>query len=300
MQEGDKRRILFINGHLKTGGIEKSLIDILKNLDYGKYNVDLLLLENVGEYADQLPHEVNIHFHPLANTYGSVLLSLVRCVFKRDWFCLKMRLIFLAMKFFGQKQIKLSKRLLTQNVHYDCVIGFRSGICMQVAAYAVSADKRITWWHHGNVEIDSAFIELALRFDKLAVVSEGCKQALENKAPVLKEKLVVVSNMIDTNEISRLSKMENIMMPTSKIYLLSLGRIAPEKHFENVVYAAEYLLRIGIQDFEWHVIGGDWDFEKIQSLVKLHNMGSYVIMDGIKSNPYPYLKTQTCMSTLHM
>ena len=29
-----KKTILFINGHLDAGGCERSLIDVLKNLDY--------------------------------------------------------------------------------------------------------------------------------------------------------------------------------------------------------------------------------------------------------------------------
>ena len=48
------KSILFINGHMNTGGVEKSLLDILRRLDYGHYNVDLLLLEELGDYADEI------------------------------------------------------------------------------------------------------------------------------------------------------------------------------------------------------------------------------------------------------
>ena len=37
-----KTDILFVNGHLNVGGVERSLIDTLKHLDYDKFNVDLL------------------------------------------------------------------------------------------------------------------------------------------------------------------------------------------------------------------------------------------------------------------
>ena len=65
-----------------------------------------------------------------------------------------MRLIFLMMKLFGQKNIRLARKLLSGNQHYDCVIGFRSGICTQIAAFAVNAGKRITWWHHGEINVE--------------------------------------------------------------------------------------------------------------------------------------------------
>ena len=51
------KHILFINGHLNAGGVERSLADILKHMDYTKYAVDLLLLEDVGDYASELPPE---------------------------------------------------------------------------------------------------------------------------------------------------------------------------------------------------------------------------------------------------
>ena len=54
-----KQKILFINGHLNAGGVERSLVDILKHMDYTKYAVDLLLLEDTGDYAVELPPEVH-------------------------------------------------------------------------------------------------------------------------------------------------------------------------------------------------------------------------------------------------
>ena len=37
------KHILFINGHLNAGGVERSLADILKHMDYTKYAVERLL-----------------------------------------------------------------------------------------------------------------------------------------------------------------------------------------------------------------------------------------------------------------
>ena len=149
-----KKKLLFINGHMNTGGVEKSLIYILRHLDYDKFDVDLLLLEELGDYASEIHKQVHVHLRCLKNTYGSPQSSLLRCIQQRDWFCFRMRLIFLLMKFFGQKQISLAKKLLTDDKHYDCVIGFRPGICTQIAAFAVDADKRITWWHHGEINVE--------------------------------------------------------------------------------------------------------------------------------------------------
>ena len=33
----EKKKLLFINGHLNTGGVEKALLDILLHLDYNQH-----------------------------------------------------------------------------------------------------------------------------------------------------------------------------------------------------------------------------------------------------------------------
>lgn len=51
------QNVLFINGHLNTGGVERSLVDILRHMDDTKYTVDVLLLEEKGDYLEELPPE---------------------------------------------------------------------------------------------------------------------------------------------------------------------------------------------------------------------------------------------------
>ena len=63
------KKILFINGHLNTGGVERSLVDVLKHMDYTKYAVDLLLLEDTGDYVSELPPEVKTRFRDIHHTY---------------------------------------------------------------------------------------------------------------------------------------------------------------------------------------------------------------------------------------
>ena len=48
------QNVLFINGHLNTGGVERSLVDILRHMDDTKYTVDVLLLEEKGDYYSLL------------------------------------------------------------------------------------------------------------------------------------------------------------------------------------------------------------------------------------------------------
>lgn len=287
-----RRKILFINGHLNVGGVEKSLVDILKHLDYDRYEVDLLLLEGLGDYAHEIPKEVNIKLCSLKNTYGALLPCLLNCIKKADWFSLKMRLIFLMMKLFGQKYIKYAQSSLTQNHFYDCVIGFRSGICTQIAAFAVNADKRITWWHHGEFNVSAKEYEENIGVcDKVVSVSESCAEMLLQNMPKIGEKLVVVPNMVDTEALEKKCSSDSVYSG-NEVHLVTVARLAPEKHIENIIYSAKQLKRVGYQ-LCWHIVGDGDMKERLEILLSENKVEDCVILEGSKANPYSYMKDAT-------
>lgn len=286
----EKKRILFINGHLNTGGVEKSLVDVLKHLDYDRYDVELLLLEDLGDYAPELPQQVHVRLQCLKNTYGTVLDSLLRCVRQRDSFCFRMRLIFLLMKFFGQRRIGLAQTLLTGNQHYDCVIGFRPGICTQIAAFAVDANKRITWWHHGEINVDrSGYLESAGACDQIAVVSEACRKMLAGAFPTLGNKMTVVPNMLDVDTIRQKAEAFQPYGGDSGLHIVTLCRLSPEKHIENAIFAAQKLKEAGVA-FRWHMVGDGSIESDLRKAAVNANVEDVFLFEGNQPNPYPYLK----------
>lgn len=282
------KRILFINGHLNTGGVERSLVDILKHMDYTKYAVDLLLLEDIGDYASELPSEVNVLFRDLHNTYGGFASSVRRCIAARDWMCLRLRMLFLLRKILGSRALKSAAILLLGEHHYDCVIGFRSGICSDLAAYSVQANRKITWWHHGEFNVDrAAYGDMCSKMNAVAVVSQSCKAMLQEKLPELESKLVCIPNMLDAAAIGQ--KAENSPYTGDMLHIASVGRLAPEKHFENIIPVAK-TLRDMSTDFVWHIVGDGSEHARLESLIAENDLKDHVILEGSKANPYSYMK----------
>lgn len=284
----EKQKILFINGHLNAGGVERSLVDILKHMDYTKYAVDLLLLEDTGDYASELPPEVNVLFRDLHNTYGGFALSVRRCIAARDWMCLRLRTLFLLRKIWGSRALKSAATLLLGEHHYDCVIGFRPGICADLAGYSVKAKRRITWWHHGEFYVDRvAYGAMCSRMDAVAVVSRACREMLQDHLPELADKLICVPNMLDASAI--LQKVEHTPYAKNDLCIVSVGRFAPEKHFENIVPAAKALQAMNLA-FMWHIVGDGSERARVEMLITENGLKDYVILEGSKTNPYPYMK----------
>ena len=283
-----KKRILFINGHLNAGGVERSLVDVLRHMDYTKYAVDLLLLEDTGDYASDLPSEVKVLFRDIHHTYGSFASSIRRCIVAHDWMCLRLRFLFLLQKFFGACALKRVATILLGKHHYDCVIGFRPGICSDLAAYSVQTDRKITWWHHGEFNVDCAtYGNMCSKMNAVAVVSQSCKAMLQEKLPELESKLVCIPNMLDAVAIGQ--KAGNSPYTGDMLHIVSVGRLAPEKHFENIIPVAK-MLRDMSTDFVWHIVGDGSEQARLESLIVENDLKDHVILEGSKTNPYPYMK----------
>lgn len=284
-----KKQLLFINGHLNTGGVEKSLVDILIHLDYNRYDVDLLLTESLGDYAHLLPNQVNVILRSFEGTYGSFGAVVRNSIRNRDWFSLKMKLIFLSMRIFGMSKIAYAKKLLTDRKYYDCVIGFRKGICTQIAAYAVNAKRRITWWHHGLVNVEKkAYLKEVSRCDHIVAVSDACRNMLIEKMPTLESRIVMIHNMLDDKIIKERAKLFDPCFNASKFHIVSVGGLFRIKRFANAIYAAKQLKDQGI-DFEWHLIGDGADREEFKRLANELDVEDVFIFEGNQVNPYPYI-----------
>lgn len=282
------KHLLFINGHLNTGGVERSLVDILRHIDYTKYTVDVLLLEEEGDYLEELPPEVSVLFRDIHDTYGSFLSSICRCIANQNWMCLRLRLLFLLRKWIGARALKPAAEILLGKHHYDCVIGFRPGICSDLAAYSIQAERKITWWHHGEFNVDqTAYASMCEKMDAVAVVSQACEEMLKRVLPEFADKMVCIPNMLDEEAIRQ--KAVNSPYADGMMHIVSVGRLAPEKHFENIIPAAKALRESGI-DFVWHIVGEGAERAKLEASITDSGLESHVILEGSKKNPYSYMK----------
>ncbi len=87
-------------------------------------------------------------------------------------------------------------------------------------------------------------------------------------------------------------KIEDAKWNDAEIKLLSIGRFNVQKGFDIGISAAKRLKDNGIK-FVWYILGDGGlrqDFEK-----QINELGlqEYVILPGIKSNPYPYINSCT-------
>lgn len=288
------KNLLFINGHLNVGGVERSLVDLLRNIDYKKYKIDLLLLEDKGDYLLQIPKEVNIIFVDTTKAYGPFWKTLIINFLSFRWSMILYRIIIIFACKFGKKYLSALRCILGLNSFYDVAIAYRPGGCADIAAYTVKAKKKIVWWHHGEVNLYptqiESYNETWKQFDNIIVVSYVCKKILEDNFTYPPNRIIVIPNMIDVNQI--LNRAGNISPYKDKIStkIISVGRLCVEKHFEDAIWVVKRLVDNGVKNFHWYIIG-DGDLRmKLEELIKEQEVGKYITLLGKKDNPYPWIK----------
>lgn len=279
---------------MRYGGVEKSLLDILRNLNYDKYEVDLLLIEGKGEYFKEIPAEVNVIFKDLTNVHGPFLESVKQCLKRKDFFALFVRNVFLCSHFINPKLLIFLRSSLFGNKKYNFAIAYRKGICTQIVQYVVKSQKKSTWWHHGSIDIAGKalkeFEKTCVQLKNIVFVSESSEKMVVSAIPLIENYTRVIPNMIDNRDVIKKSNLLNPNFETNKKHFVTACRFAPEKHVENVIFASEMLIKKGFVDFQWHVIGDGDNLNYLQELSKDRKTQTNVIFEGKKENPFPYLK----------
>lgn len=289
-----KKTILFVNGHLDPGGCEKSLVDVLKKLDYERYEVDLLLLERAGDYLSDVPEEVNVKLYSLDNAFGDFRRCILESIQRHDSFSLFFRIWYtigrkISVFFFK----RLKKQFKDLKKSYDVIIAYRPGICTELVAFSFEGGKKVSWWHHGEMNLSERDVKKLYKayqkIDVVVAVSKSSLKLLEDTFPDMKDKLVVIPNMIINSNLKK--KAEEIVVnefENASFKIISVGRISPEKNMILCPEIALYLKSKGY-NFKWIIIGSGEDEKRVSNRIKDYELEENVIMLGKKSNPYPYI-----------
>lgn len=289
-----KKTILFINGHLDAGGCERSLIDVLKNMDYEKYEVDLLLLEHLGDYSNEIPKEVNVVLYSIDSAFGSFGSCIVKAIKQRDRFSFFFRIYYTLGNKINWRFFKKLKRLFSETKSsYDVIIAYRPGICTELAAFTFQGKKKISWWHHGCMNFSGKAADILgmsyQQMDTIVAVSSSSASLVVETFPEIKNKIKVIPNMIILNELyDKAQKFKPEEFDKAIFKIVSVGRMSPEKNMILCPYIAHLLKHRGI-NFKWVLIGEGGEEQNVKNLIEQLGLRNEVIMLGKKSNPYPYI-----------
>lgn len=269
-----KKKVLLSNYNLCIGGIEKSLLEILKAIDMNKYEVSVLLEEMNGEYLGQVPENVEL-IHYYVHKDKNILIRKFKNFIKQRQFKKKygnkfdLSICYAPYSLPCNKASRIASLNRTIFIHgnYPMIYKYDSA-----SVYKFFADKHLDEMNH------IVFVSNEARNDFLVYF------------PEYTHKTMVINNLVDSKKIiKKANEKVDLKKPSDSTLLVFVGRLEEDsKRITRQLSLIEYLNKEKVKTNLW-IIGEGQDRKLIEKIIKKKKLRN-VFMLGAKTNPYPYLK----------
>ena len=284
-----QKKICFYINTFVVGGIEKVLIEVLKNIDKNKFDVTLLIglkLDELEKLKTELPLDIKVDY-----------------ILKDDFFCRNKKKKSLGIlkkseKIFDEsfswlKKIIFKKRLMEKIKDMEVIVDFD----MTLAPYADTiSNKIITFCHFSpknyNRGIKRRQIKHGKRlnnYDKVVMISDEMKKEAIEMYPFLEDKLVRLYNSFDIDRIKKLSLEEVKDSEINEKYILGIGRLEETQKDFTTLIKAYSLIEKEVEE-KLFIIGEGRHKDNLIQLTRELNLENKVVFLGFKKNPYPWIK----------
>lgn len=259
-----KKKIIFIIEALWMGGLEISLMNILDNLDYERYDVTVLAMRNYTELLSRVSPRCRVLIadrqnavsfskpYPYKRLYNLMeepqnATKLRRHIWKILCAVLK-----------APEEILWSAyvRNCLEKEHYDTAVIYDNRTA-ETAVRAVHASKFLMFYHQGVMS--HAYHDTIgwKKAEKIIAVSEPIAQRLKGFMPKYAAKVIAINNLVDVHTIREKSEEKpDVQFDNTKIRIVSCGRFSKEKGMHIALDACSRLKESGFSNFSWYFIGG--------------------------------------------
>lgn len=269
LNKKQKKRLLFTDVNLEIGGIEKAQINLLDNINYNKYKVDLILEEKKGTLLSKVNKNVLIRELKVSNNKNKII----------------------------RKSINLTRKLIFKILEYK---NYDFSCCYTTYSYssnklALIASSNNSLYIHSdykyvykNKDDFRKFFDTRKvnEFKRIIFVSNESKNSFLEEYNELKDKCVVINNFIDTKDIISKSheKIELKKNKNKKLFVF-VGRLDDSsKKLKRAINLVKE-----ISSIELLIVGDGPDRKMYEDFTKKCKVENRVTFIGSKENPYPYM-----------
>ena len=263
----DKKDLLFADHSMQIGGIEMAQLNLLNNLDYNKYNVVLILEEKKGELLDKINKHVIIKELNLINNKNVIIRKFINAYRK------------LVFKIFNYMNYDFSCCYTTYSYSSNKVARIAS---INNSIYIHSDYKYI----YGTEKEYKEFFDTRKinDFKSIIFVSNESKKSFLEYYPDLKDKTIVLNNLINVKQILDKSKEKIKEEKGTKKLFVYVGRLDDSsKKLKRAIKLSKEL------DIELWIIGDGPDRKMYEDYAKELKINNQIKFLGKKENPYPYM-----------
>lgn len=279
------KKLLFVTTELNKGGAEVALINLLRHLNPNDFEVDVIITNhNPGSgisLISQIPDWVKICVISGQESDNFINRVKGKLFYRAD-----------NKEKYGVKVLEFIR-----DRHYDVAFSYGEWFDPDLIAQEVCADIKAVWIHTDiseapYVKPDTFFRTFPL-IDFYIFVSENAKNKGVEKFPFLKSKSFVIHNLLDEQEILKLSY-EHVsdFAAVNEPYVITVANVRTEK---NHLRAIETFFKLKQKGFnlKWLNVGAISDkylFEELDKKLTQYDLKNEFIFIGSRENPYKYMK----------
>ena len=289
------KKVLFYNGQLFMGGIERVAISYLEGLSKEKdLDVTFVIKENNPEkniFIKDIPSNIKIEF---IKTEKMVDFRNKASNKRKNPFW---KIIYFFMLNYERMYMKKWLKNYFLKNKFDVTIDFD----MSLGKYLDVVDsKKIGWLHFSligkrkNKRKGKRFEKRLEKYDKIIAICDEMKEEAKNLFNIPEEKLERLYNPFDIEKVKRERLNDTEVTEEDKKYLqedymVAVSRLVKGKGREDLIEIYSKLKEKGVKE-KLYILGDGNQKQELQNKIENLNLQNDVFLLGQKKNPYPWMK----------
>jgi glycosyltransferase involved in cell wall biosynthesis len=265
------RKILFIIPSLNGGGAERILLNIIKLLDREKFTPYLVILENKGEYLDQVPEDTPIYY---LNERSKGFIWLI--------------VLSLAYKIYP----RIKPDIIVSFIDYANLGSIIARILYVKGVPIVISQHNFTSLSLKNKRLKN-ILPLLFRViypmaNKIIAVSKAMAADLTSNFGIARKNMQVIYNSLDLRHIKQLAKESTSSVAKEAIpTIVSCGRLTKQKNYPFLLRSFAKVVRQ--VDAKLLILGQGEEKASLEQLSFDLGIRNKVEFLGFKKNPFVYM-----------
>ena len=289
------KKVLFYNGQLFMGGIERVAISYLEGLSKEKdLDITLVIKENNPEkniFIKDVPSNIKIEF---IKTEKMVSFRNKASNKRKNPFW---KIVYFFMLNYERMYMKKWLKNYFLKNKFDVTIDFD----MSLGKYLDVVDsKKIGWLHFSligkrkNKRKGKRFEKRLEKYDKVIAICDEMKEEAKNLFNIPEEKLERLYNPFDIEKVKRERLNDTEVTEEDKKYLqedymVAVSRLVKGKGREDLIEIYSKLKEKGVKE-KLYILGDGNQKQELQNKIENLNLQNDVFLLGQKKNPYPWMK----------
>lgn len=298
------KKVAFFVQHMLCGGIEKSLINLCKNIR-DNCKIIVYVMDYKGEFIDKLPDGVEVKEIPIPESerkylpVGGAKIAARERIASKKYIQALVILFRHALKIRGFAELSVNfSKIPPLKETYDIAVNYNlhSPFLVRYFSEKVTAEKKYSWIHNDftttgyRIELLKKYLDCMTGF---FAVSKDLLNQFVAIFPEFTDKCELALNLIDKSEVLKSAEEfypeEYISCPINTLKLLSVGRLEEQKGFDMAISVCRRLKQEGL-NFRWFIVGGGSLIDKLKNLAISEGVQDCIYFIGTRINPYPYFK----------